>query len=310
MLQGHLRIRFELSADQEGELVAVLWDRGCLGTESREQPGGLLVLDAWFMPGKEIETGLDDLGSLTEKARVLSRERVPARDWMAVYRAQVQPRPVGRRLIIDSREPDPEASVDPEPGELPAVATDRRVLRIPAREAFGTGSHESTRLVLEMLEELSPVGLRVLDVGAGSGVLSFAAVLFGARFVVGVEIDLVAALLAAQNRRLNDLYPCFVAGTLEALASSAWRRRESRFDLVLINVLPYRIRRHLANVTSLLAPGAVVVFSGIPLDEGPAVRQELADLGFHLEATRSEGEWLAFRLVNQSSPERAGAVDR
>ena len=294
MSDGYLRIRYELVADREDELVADLWSLGCLGTETIDRPDGGIAVEAWFAAGTENFR----FEPAREVARATSREWVPHKDWMADYRDKVRPLLVGRRLVIDPREPGREES----------VPDGRQVVRVPAREAFGTGSHASTRLALEMLEDVDPEGSRVLDVGAGSGVLSFAAELFGARFVVGVELDLVAALLAAQNRVLNDLATSFVAGSLEALESTAAGAGGRGFDLALVNVLPYRVRRHLPRLVDLLAPGATMVFSGIPEEEGPDLVEELADLGLLLEASRSEGEWVAFRLVNRPAAVHQKAV--
>jgi ribosomal protein L11 methyltransferase len=302
MSGGYLRIRFELGAEREDELVADLWAQGCLGTETRDLPDGGVVVEAWFPP----ETGFGGSESESVWARELARERIPPRDWMADYRARAQPTVVGRRLIIDPREPEVAGRAGSGGSRTLESSGERQLLRIPAREAFGTGSHASTRLALEMLEDLDPSGLRVLDVGAGSGILSFAAELFGAGFVAGVELDLVSAFMAGQNRGLNQLAPSFVAGTLDALVSSgsdAGGRVGPGFDLALVNVLPFRIRPYLPRIADLLAPGAVAVFSGIPRDEGARLLVELADLGLVLQARRSEEEWVAFMVVKRSPPD-------
>ncbi len=131
--------------------------------------------------------------------------------------------------------------------------------------------------------------LRVLDVGAGSGILSFAAQLFGAVWVVGLEIDPGAALVAGQNRSLNGLFPGLVAGGVDCLAAAAW------FDLALVNVLPELIENDLDALRRLLRPGSSAIFSGILTESLPAVRTCLAVAGFRQRRHRSCGEWSALR---------------
>ena len=299
---GYLRVRFGLAADNEDELVAELWYRGCLGTETLEQPGAKVIVEAWFSSEVGAATDFESLAGGSKRISELGRESIPAQDWMADYRARALPRPVAGRLIIDPREPEMVEASGEGASLFLADAGARHVLRIPAREAFGTGSHASTRLALEMLEGLDPVGLRVLDVGAGSGILAFAAELFGAGFVVGVEVDPVAAFMAAQNRRLNRLAPSFVAGTLEALANVVDGWEGPGFDLALVNVLPFRIRRHLPLVVDLLAPGAKAVFSGIPREEAADLIEELGLLKLDLRQKSLEDEWVALRMVKRISP--------
>ncbi len=116
---------------------------------------------------------------------------------------------------------------------------ERFVLAIPARTAFGVGSHESTRLAYELLESTPLAGKRVLDVGCGSGILAMAALLLGARAAVGFDFDPAAGLLAGQYARHNGLAPAIFTGTVAALAAPA--SADSAFEVVVLNVLPHEI---------------------------------------------------------------------
>lgn len=271
------RLVFGVEAGDLDRLAGALWECGTLGIEELGDAGAGSVI-AYF--AEDARCSGVDWGRFG--ARLLASEAYEELDWMAAYRERARPLPVGQRLIVDPREPE-------QAGEWagPEVATQpgRRLLRLPARTAFGTGSHASTRLVVELLDEMELNGLSVLDVGAGSGILSFAAHLFGAARVVGVEIDLGAALLAAQNRRLNDLFPAFVAGGVGALESV------SSFDLALVNVLPDRVSADLGQIRRLLRRGGSAIFSGILTDAVADVEARLVRAGFRRRCLRTSEEW-------------------
>lgn len=271
MPDRYRRLVFRVEGDT-GILIARLWELGTLGVELLDNGDVIAYFDS--------EATLAEVDWRAFGARLGSDELHEQEDWMAAYRAASQPLPIGTRLVIDPREPAlSETEVENWPG--------RELLRLPARTAFGTGSHASTRLVLELLEEMDVEGKRVLDVGFGTGILSFAALLGGAARVVGVEIDLASALVAEQNRDFNGLYPSWIAGTVSALEAPG------AFDLALVNVLPERIRCDLATIRRLLATGGSAVFSGISVERAGRVGADLERVGFRLSERRARDAWAA-----------------
>lgn len=269
------RLTYTVPADQEDDTVAELWERGTVGVQVLDGEDGIVRLEAYFDGDSPAEL---------PGARFLGAEEVPAADWLAPYREAARPFSVGERLLLDPR--------DPEGVEAP-VAPGRVTLRIPARTAFGTGSHESTRLALELLEGVDLRGRRVLDVGTGTGILAFAALAFGSRSAVGFDVDPAAPLHARANARLNSLHPSFFAGSLEALADGPAR---GRFDLALVNVIPEEVAGDLPRIASLLAPGGEAILSGILVVAGPRVLADWGALGFRPVAERTAEEWVAFRV--------------
>jgi ribosomal protein L11 methyltransferase len=270
----HLRRIYALPPDLEEAAIAVLWMAGTLGVQSATTADGRLRLEAWFpldtdsiemLPGVELEV----------------EETVPDADWFATWRERAQPFPIGRTLYLDPREPE---------DAPPEVPEGRRLLRLPARAAFGTGSHESTSLALELLEDADLQGRRVLDVGTGTGVLAFAALLFGARSVVGFDVDPASPFHARDNSALNGLHPRLFAGRLAAL------RERPRFDLALVNVVPEQILPEMPDLADLLLPDAEAILSGILAERGRQVLDRMRGLGFVERDRRAAGDWVAFRV--------------
>jgi ribosomal protein L11 methyltransferase len=266
----YLRRTYHLPAELEEIVLVDLWTAGTLGVQSI--PGGL---EAWFPEGSDPE--------LPARPGVVAGplEPVPDLDWLAGYRELALPFPVGRTLFVDPREPE-EAS--------PEAPDGRRLLRLPARTAFGIGSHESTSLAVELLEAADLRGRRVLDVGTGTGILAFASLLLGAAEVVAFDIDPASPFNARVNRRLNRLHPRLFVGTSAAI------RPGTPFDLELINVIPEEIGPEMPGLVRLLRPGGEAILSGILAERGDEVLASVRALGLVERERREDGEWIAFRV--------------
>jgi ribosomal protein L11 methyltransferase len=159
---------------------------------------------------------------------------------------------------------------------------------LPARAAFGVGSHESTRLAVELIEELPLAGRDVLDVGTGTGILAFAALHLGARSAVAFDLDPAAVYAARDNARRNRFEPLLYVGRGDALPATA------SFDWVLVNVVPERIRPELPELAARAVAG--MVLSGILLDGVGEVLQEVWKLGLTETARATAEEWVALRV--------------
>jgi len=279
-------LRLELSVAQESSerVIAELWTLGTVGLEERSE-GSRCLIRAFFPAESSLAPGSVRLTGgfwRSLEASLDSVETIADCDWTESYRRGARPFPLGRGFVVDPREPGSMASP-----EDPS----RRVLRLPARRAFGIGSHESTRLVVEWLEDLDLRGLRVLDVGAGTGILSLVAIAGGAGSVVAVEIDPVAAFLGGANQHLNGVRFGLVAGDVRSLDAS------SGFDLLLVNVLPENIAGHLGHLSDLARPGGVALFSGILSAGSDRFAGLVADAGFAIEESRAAGEWEAWMAL-------------
>ena len=286
-------LRVTLPPSAEELLVGELWTAGTLGLETRSKSSGELEILAYFEDPEGARSCVSRVAELGAAAE-LELTGCGDRDWLAQYRRRARPFLLGSRLEIDPGEPREERDRPLAPG--------RDRLRLPARRAFGTGEHESTRLVIETLEGLELDGRRVLDLGCGSGILSFAAVLWGAKSVTALELDPVAAWTARANQLLNRIAFPIVAGRVSCL------RRFARFDLAVVNVLPHHVRGDLADLRAVLESGARVIFSGILEEHEQQVRRDLAVEGFRTRARRGLNEWVA--LETRTGAPAAGAGGR
>lgn len=205
---------------------------------------------------------------------VLAREVEPERDWIAEAAALQRPVAVGR-FVLDPHD------------RMPEGVGSRLRLRLPAERAFGTGSHESTRLALRLLLEAEPAGRDVLDVGTGAGTLALAARAAGARRAAGFDLDLDAPFVARRNALRNAVEGCaFWAGLLTSLAPHA------RFDVVVANMLQEEVAPLLPGLAAILLAGGTLVTSGqLAAREGEFLAL-LGAAGLRPRRLASEGDWL------------------
>jgi ribosomal protein L11 methyltransferase len=283
----YLKHTYRAPAPVEDDVVAALWAAGTLGVEAIAEDDGGVRLEAYFPEG--------ELGAIELPPRVVlvGEEVVGEEDWLAPFRERARPFSLGARFVVDPREPAPGAAADER------TEGGRWLLRLPARRAFGIGSHESTRLALELLEEVAAErgrGLRVVDLGTGTGILAFAALRLGARSAVAFDVDPVAAFHARDNARLNGLdgrgFQLF-AGRSDGLVR---RPPRGEFDLALVNVIPEEVLGDLPAVVDLLAPEGELVLSGLLVERSGELLAQLVPLGLEERSRREAGEWAALRL--------------
>ena len=201
-------------------------------------------------------------------------------DWSLSWKQHWQPDPVGEGLLILPAW----LEVPPEHGE-------RLVIRMDPGSAFGTGSHPTTRLCLEALEQAPPVGALVADLGCGSGVLGLAALGLGATAVVAADTDSLAVRATGDNRELNgrpaDQLKVSL-GSVEALQQLLQGRRA---ELLLCNILAPVIEALAPGFEALVAPEGRALLSGLLVDQAPRLEQVLGDLGWRVSARGSQGRW-------------------
>ncbi len=204
-------------------------------------------------------------------------------DWNLSWKQHWQADPVGERLLIL-----------PAWLPVPPEHAHRLVMRIDPGSAFGTGSHPTTRLCLEALEQLAGPGslgpIRVADLGCGSGVLGLAALLQGAASVAAVDRDALAVRATAENAALGGLQDRLRVrqGSAEVLAELL---AGEPADLLLCNILAPVIEALAPAFDTVLAPGGVGLLSGLLVSQAPRLQQVLAELGWQAVLTAQQSQW-------------------
>ena len=197
-------------------------------------------------------------------------------DWENNWKQYFKPINVGNKLIIRPIWVD-----EYDPG-------DRKVLNLEPGIAFGTGTHETTRLCLEALENYITPDTHMLDVGCGSGILSVAGMLLGAQDVIGVDIDKLAVKVAVENGKLNGFeYPAY-----NMIVGNLIDRVSGKFSVVTANIVADAIIMLTPDVKKFLADDAVYIVSGIIDIREDEVLACLAENGFTIVNRRSENGWV------------------
>lgn len=163
--------------------------------------------------------------------------------------------------------------------------------------AFGTGQHETTRMCIEALERSVRPGMRALDVGCGSGILSLVAARLGAR-VTAVDVDADCVRITNENARLNDLEHAVEAR--EGSAGAAWPFGDparGAYDVVVANIIARVIVDLAPAFVDALAPRGRLIVSGVIGEREAEVRDALAAAGARVDAVRALGEWRCIEAV-------------
>ncbi len=247
------------------------------------RPGGHAVI-GYFSKDRRAEEKCkilaDKIGQLKNTHGLtyrISYQELDEEDWAEAWKAFFWPQRVGARIVVKptwreySREPN-DIVVELDPGM-----------------AFGTGTHPTTALCIEMIETHLNQGDTFLDVGCGSGIMMIAAAKLGAQMVCGVDKDEIAVDIATKNLMLNGIdrkkFSVNTANLVEGL--------ENTYDFIAANILTYVILNLLDSITRVLKVGGIFVCSGILEENQDIVVVKMKDIGFNILEIVSKEQWVA-----------------
>lgn len=251
--------------------------------------GFLLVDERLEDTRRRLEEALWYLGRIRPLPPAQYRS-IQQENWAEAWKVHYRPVSIGERLMIV-----PAWLGVPEEGRLP--------VRIDPGMAFGTGTHPTTQLCLELIEKIlvepdaNPLETDVIDLGCGTAILAIAALKLGARRALGVDIDLEAVQAARENVEMNGVSDRIelARGSLDEIQRGVFSIR--RANLVLANILaPVLVRLLDAGLADLRFPGGSLVLSGILAEQTPEVESAARRHGLHLVEQAQSGDWVALWL--------------
>ena len=198
-------------------------------------------------------------------------------DWAESWKQYYKPIPLGRITIVPAWE-----KYEAKDGEI--------LVRMDPGMAFGTGTHETTRLVVQLMQEELRGGERVLDVGTGSGILSICASKLGAKWANAYDIDPVAVKVARDNAESDGCHNITV-GVSDLLADVDLS--EGKYDFCVANIVADIILRMLPDIHTYLTDEAPLILSGIIEPRADEVRDALVQYGWHVVREAKENDWVA-----------------
>ena len=242
---------------------------------------------AWFEPDATFQERLQALRSQLDMNRRLAPEvdlgtlaidtvNVKDEDWSEVWKQFYKPFRAGKSLVVKPTW-EPYA---PKPGD--------RVIEIDPGMAFGSGTHETTGMCLELLEEAVHGGERVIDVGTGSGILAIGAALLGAKDVLAIDIDPTAVKVARENVAHNHLEQ-----TVTTVEGNLLEKVDAQCEVCVANIIADVICMFAAPLNDHIIPGGLVICSGIIKEREQDVTGALLAAGYTILDIRRKGEWVA-----------------
>ena len=252
------------------------WDPGGYTQDVDYAVTGYVTVDG--SEAEVVEALAKRLSLLEEQCGVssaIATETLPETDWNESWKANFKPVHLTETFVV---KPTWEA-YSPIEGE--------KVIAIDPGMAFGTGTHPTTRLCVEMIEHHTKKGMTVLDVGTGSGILLVAASLSGAAEGLGVDNDPVAVETAQANLALNAIPASFSVACADLISQAG-----KAYDLVVANILAEVVVALLEDIHRVVHGESLVILSGILVEKGPMVADKLAETGFILVEQHAEESWL------------------
>lgn len=242
---------------------------------------GYLIIDAQIEENRrKVEEALWHLHTIRELPQPEYKE-IADENWMAAWKDHYHPIPIGKRLLIL-------------PAWIEQEDLSRLAVKIDPSMAFGTGTHPSTQLCLELVEDYTQPGKPVIDIGCGSGILSIAALKMGASRALGVDIDAASIKATHENGQANAVDQFIETGLGSVTEIKNGNFSFKHAPVVLANILaPILIRLFDAGMADLITPGGVIILAGILAEQAESVRQAAEAQGLVFVEERHSGDWVA-----------------
>ena len=207
-------------------------------------------------------------------------------DWSLSWKKSWEPDPVGKSILIL-----------PAWMGVPEEFSKRKIIRLDPGSAFGTGSHPSTRLCLEALDDMPPSGQTIADIGCGSGILSLTALKLGAMSTFSVDIDSLAISATKINSALNDFSEDLLNvfhGSIEEIEANMPKKK---IDLVLCNILAPVIRSLGPDLEKIIAPEGKVILSGLLVEQLEEMQEFFSSLSWKVLEIKTKDQWALMVLT-------------
>ncbi len=236
-----------------------------------------VIIHMYIAPTENVSEIMHVLNERMEASSVpyeVKTQGVNQQDWEKGWKAYYHPIEIGTRLaIVPSWE---------------EYNSNRAKILLDPGMAFGTGTHETTALCLEILDEIINGGETVLDIGTGSGILGIAAIKLGANICKGVDIDPMCVKVANENALLNNVQNKFTAfkGDLSGEISD-------KYDIICANIVANAIMQLAPSVAPLLKHGGTFIASGIIDTRCDEVVNSIQKVGIKVEQIKHDGGWVA-----------------
>lgn len=222
---------------------------------------------------KESIDNLEEFG-LDKGKGLVTVNKVNEQDWENNWKKYYKPTKVGEKIVVrpiweEYNEKDGEIVISLDPGM-----------------AFGTGTHETTRMCVKAIEKYVKQDSRVFDIGTGSGILAIAAAKMEAKEVIGVDLDPVAVDSARNNIKFNDI------NNINILHGNLMEVVEGKADIVVANIIAEIIMILTEDVKKFIKQGGYFISSGIIKDRKEDVMKKLQSCGFNIMEVNEDGEWV------------------
>ncbi|MEG1996570.1 MAG: 50S ribosomal protein L11 methyltransferase, partial [Oscillospiraceae bacterium] len=229
-----------------------------------------------------IKNGLNNLRTINESIDlgrlVIETDNVCEEDWSTAWKKYYHPIKIGKRLVVCPCWEEYELSEN-----------EVKVLLDPGM-AFGTGTHETTRLCMQFLDKYIKPDTNMLDIGTGSGILAITSLLLGAKSATGVDIDELAVKIAYENATLNN-----VQQKIKLVCGDLTEKISGKYDLICANIVADVIIRLCQTITNFCHDSSVLIVSGIIDERCDEVIFALENAGFNIDERLEENGWVSLK---------------